>query len=63
MVNVVLEICYKAVQNTLTRAEHERTENIRLIEKHEKLSSIAQCMREQGTDEAQIKELVFIYFI
>ncbi|KAL1139356.1 hypothetical protein AAG570_006340 [Ranatra chinensis] len=58
VVHMVLEICYKAVYNTLTRAAHERNENIRLIEKQEKLNSIAECMREQGTDDQQIKELV-----
>ncbi|XP_054265202.1 DNA-directed RNA polymerase III subunit RPC3 [Macrosteles quadrilineatus] len=55
---MVLDTCYKAMANSLTRRSHEKNENIRLIEKKERIEAIADSMREQGTDEQQIQELV-----
>ncbi|XP_073997116.1 RNA polymerase III subunit C isoform X1 [Rhodnius prolixus] len=55
---VVLNMCYKGIYNTLIRAKHEKTDNSRLIEKFEKLNTIAKNMREQGDDENYIKQLL-----
>lgn len=62
-------MCYKGIYNTLIRAKHEKTDNSRLIEKFEKLNTIAKNMREQGDDENYIKQLVslnlfsIVYFL
>uniref|UniRef100_A0A1B6HFR0 DNA-directed RNA polymerase III subunit RPC3 n=1 Tax=Homalodisca liturata TaxID=320908 RepID=A0A1B6HFR0_9HEMI len=55
---MVLDTCYKALANSLTRRNFEKNENSRLIEKKERIEGIAESMREQGTDEQQIQELV-----
>lgn len=59
---MVTETCHKALFNTITRHHHEHDENRRLIEKQERIEDIAQSMREQGTDEEQIKALVCILY-
>lgn len=59
---MVTETCHKALFNTITRHHHEHAENRRLIEKQERIEDIAQSMREQGTDEEQIKALVSILY-
>nr|CAD7257046.1 unnamed protein product [Timema shepardi] len=53
---MVLEVCYKALFNALTRRDHEHKENRRLIEKHQRIESITQSMREQGADQEQLTE-------
>ncbi|XP_014262408.1 DNA-directed RNA polymerase III subunit RPC3 [Cimex lectularius] len=58
VVHVVLEMCYKAIYNTLKRANHEKNENLRMIDKFEKLNSVAQTMKQQGEDEQYIKQLL-----
>lgn len=55
---MVLDTCYKAMFNSLTRRNHEKNENGRLIEKKERIETIAESMREQGTNEEEIQELV-----
>lgn len=55
---VVLDICFKTVSNTLARASHDKTENIRLMEKFEKLNALAASMREQGNNEEDIQQVV-----
>nr|CAD7199033.1 unnamed protein product [Timema douglasi] len=54
---MVLEVCYKALFNALTRRDHEHKENRRLIEKHQRIESITQSMREQGADQEQLTEI------
>lgn len=58
MVHVALNMCYKAVYNTLSRADHETTENMRLIEKFDKLNTIAENMKTQGEDPQYVAQLV-----
>ncbi|KAF6208472.1 hypothetical protein GE061_016928 [Apolygus lucorum] len=58
VVHVVLDMCYKAVYNTLARADHQFSENIRLIEKFEKLNTIANNMRTQGEDPQYVAQLL-----
>ncbi|XP_063227901.1 DNA-directed RNA polymerase III subunit RPC3 isoform X2 [Bacillus rossius redtenbacheri] len=54
---MVIEICYKALYNALTRREHEQKENCRLIEKHQRIESITLSMRAQGIAAEQITEI------
>lgn len=56
--HMVTETCHKALFNTIARHHHEHAENKRLVEKQERIEDIAQSMRDQGTDEEQIKALV-----
>uniref|UniRef100_A0A0A9WE05 DNA-directed RNA polymerase III subunit RPC3 n=1 Tax=Lygus hesperus TaxID=30085 RepID=A0A0A9WE05_LYGHE len=58
VVHVVLEMCYKAVYNTLARADHQLSENFRLIEKFEKLNTLASSMRAQGEDPEYVAQLL-----
>ncbi|XP_066909052.1 DNA-directed RNA polymerase III subunit RPC3 [Halyomorpha halys] len=55
---VVLDMCSITVSNTLSRATHEKNVNMRLIEKYEKLTLLTQSLREQGNDEAYIKQVM-----
>lgn len=55
---MVLDTCYKAMFNSLTRRNHEKNENGRLIEKKERIETIAESMRQHGTNEEEIQELV-----
>jgi hypothetical protein len=54
---MVLEMCYKALYNALTRREHERSENRRMIEKQQRIESITLNMREQGATAEQLAEV------
>ncbi|BES88057.1 Hypothetical protein polymerase III [Nesidiocoris tenuis] len=58
VVHVVLDMCYKAIYNTLSRTEHETMENMRLIEKFDKLNTIASNMKAQGEDPEYIAQLL-----
>ncbi|CAH1408279.1 unnamed protein product [Nezara viridula] len=55
---VVLDMCFITVSNTLSRATYEKNENMRLIEKFEKLTSLTQSLRDQGNDETYIKQVM-----
>lgn len=57
LVRMVLEMCYKAVFNAMTRREFEVVENKRLIDKQNRIKTVAQNMREQGASEEQIEEI------
>ncbi|GFG33248.1 hypothetical protein Cfor_04556 [Coptotermes formosanus] len=54
---MVLEMCYKALYNAMTRREHERYENRRMIEKQQRIALITMNMKEQGATAEQLAEI------
>ena len=60
---MVLEMCYKALYNAMTRREHERNENRRMIEKQQRIESITLNMREQGATPEQLAEVSYLLII
>lgn len=59
---MLLDICYKALYNNITRSDYEKNENKRLIEKSQKLESIVATMKERGESEEYIAEVFGIFF-
>ncbi|XP_031621411.1 DNA-directed RNA polymerase III subunit RPC3 [Contarinia nasturtii] len=57
IVSMLLEHCYKALFNCLTRADHIKSEGRRLIEKSQRLDMIVQAMKERGESEEYIQEI------
>lgn len=57
IVSMLLEYCYKAVFNSLTRANHIKSDNSRLIDKSQKLDIIVHTMKERGQPEEYINEI------
>lgn len=57
IVSMLLEHCYKALFNCLTRADHIKSEGRRLIEKAQRLELIVQAMKERGESEEYIQEI------
>jgi len=58
---MVLEMCYKALYNAMTRREHERYENRRMIEKQQRIALITLNMKEQGATTEQLSEVSNIF--
>lgn len=54
---MVQDLSYKALFNAMTRRVHETDENHRLIEKKQKIDSIASNLREQGATAEQLQEV------
>lgn len=54
---MLLEHCYKALFNCLTRADHIKNDGRRLIEKSQRLELIVQAMKERGESEEYIQEM------
>lgn len=57
IVSMLLEHCYKAMFNCMTRAEYIKSEGKRLIEKAQRLELIVQAMKERGESEEYIEEI------
>lgn len=57
IVSMLLEHCYKALFNCLTRADHIKSEGRRLIEKSQRLDIIVQAMKERGESDEYIQEI------
>ncbi|EAT40806.1 AAEL007496-PA [Aedes aegypti] len=57
IVSMLLEICYKALYNSITRSTHDKTVNKRLIEKSQRLDSIVEAMKDRGESEEYIAEI------
>ncbi|XP_050100950.1 DNA-directed RNA polymerase III subunit RPC3 [Anopheles aquasalis] len=58
IVSMLLESCYKALYNSITRSAHDKAVNKRLIEKSQRLDSIVETMKERGESEAYINEIL-----
>lgn len=54
---MILDLSYKALYNAMTRRGHETSENHRLIEKKQKIDSIASTLQEQGATPEQLQEI------
>lgn len=57
IVSMLLEHCYKAMFNCLTRSDHIKSEGRRLIEKSQRLEIIVQAMKDRGESEEYIQEI------
>ncbi|XP_037955967.1 DNA-directed RNA polymerase III subunit RPC3-like [Teleopsis dalmanni] len=55
---MLLDICYKALYNNITRSNYEKSENKRLIDKSQKLDSIIGTMKDRGETEEYIAEIL-----
>lgn len=55
---MLIEICYKALFNSMTRAAHNKVENKRLIDKAQRIESIVETMKERGESEEYITEVL-----
>lgn len=60
VVKMVLELCYKTLFNVMTRRNNDRLINKRIIDKKERVDTIALGMRLQGADEAQLADVSII---
>lgn len=58
IVAMLLETCYKAIFNAITRSIHDREINKRLIEKSQRLESIVEAMKERNESEEYISEIL-----
>lgn len=54
---MTLETCYKALFNSITRAQFDSQMNKRLIDKAQRLEGIAEAMKERGESEEYITEV------
>lgn len=54
---MLLDTCYKALYNDITRSNYEKNEHKRLIEKSQKLDSIVATMKERGESAEYIAEV------
>lgn len=58
LVSMLLETCYKALFNAITRSIHDKEMNKRLIEKSQRLESIVEAMKDRGESEEYISEIL-----
>lgn len=57
VVRMVLELCYKTLFNIMTRRNHDKLINKRIIDKKERVDTIALGMRVQGAAEEQLADV------
>lgn len=57
VVRMVLELCYKALFNVMTRRNHEKLTNKRIIDKKHRVETITLGMRAQGASEEQLMDV------
>lgn len=58
---MLLDVCYKALYNTITRSNYEKQEHKRLIEKSQKLDGIVATMKERGESAEYIAEVIIFH--
>lgn len=56
---MLIETCYKALYNAMTRAIQDKEVNKRLIEKSMRLQFMVDAMKERGDSEDVINEVCF----
>lgn len=54
---MLLDICFKALYNTIRRSNFEKNEHKGLIEKSQRLDSIVEAMKERGESDDYIAEV------
>lgn len=57
VVRMVLELSYKSLFNVMTRRNHDKWENKRIIDKKQRIDTIAMGMRSQGATEEQLLDV------
>merc|ERR1719154_630676 len=57
VVRTCVSVCYKSMYNCRSRAKYENVENARLLDKHERIESIAASLRASGGTEEQLEEV------
>ncbi|XP_066146496.1 DNA-directed RNA polymerase III subunit RPC3 isoform X1 [Euwallacea fornicatus] len=57
VVRMLLEMCYTSLFNHITRKNHERHLNKRIIEKKQRVETIITSMRAQGVSETQLADI------
>ncbi|KAL3265439.1 hypothetical protein HHI36_009642 [Cryptolaemus montrouzieri] len=57
IVRNLLELCYKTLFNAMTRKSHERFVNKRIIDKKQRVDTIAMGMQAQGATEEQLADI------
>ncbi|CAH1991270.1 unnamed protein product [Acanthoscelides obtectus] len=57
VVRMLLELCYKTLYNIMSRRDHERTVNKRIIDKKQRVDTISISMRSQGATEEQLADI------
>lgn len=57
VVRMILELCYKTLFNIMTRRNHEKEINKRIIDKKQRVDTIAMGMRAQGASEEQLADV------
>ncbi|XP_067618122.1 DNA-directed RNA polymerase III subunit RPC3 [Eurosta solidaginis] len=57
-VRMILNMCYKALYNTIERSNFEKSEHKRLIDKSQKLDTIVATMKERGESAEYIDEIL-----
>lgn len=55
---MVQDFSYKALYNAITRRDHETSENQRLIEKKQRIDTIALNLRSTGASADQLQEVL-----
>lgn len=55
----LIETCYKALFNSMTRAIQDKDANKRLMEKAMRLQFIVDGMKERGESEEMIQEVIY----
>lgn len=64
IVSMLLEICYKALFNSITRSTYDKSVNRPLIDKSQRLDSIVEAMKDRGESEEYISEvgILIVFF-
>lgn len=57
VVRMIMELCHKTLFNIITRRNHERLINKRIIDKKQRVDTIALSMRAQGASEEQLGDV------
>uniref|UniRef100_A0A6B2E9S3 DNA-directed RNA polymerase III subunit RPC3 n=1 Tax=Phlebotomus kandelakii TaxID=1109342 RepID=A0A6B2E9S3_9DIPT len=58
IVTMLMEICYKALFNGITRSNYDSSVNRRLIDKSQRLESVVEAMKERGESEEYIMDIL-----
>lgn len=61
VVRMVLDLCYKSLYNIMTRRNHEKCINKRIIDKKHRVDTITMGMRAQGAAEDQLVDVRLLY--
>lgn len=62
MARTVLEASYKGLFNAMVRQIHELTDNKRLLEKHARMETLLESLREEGLPEDELAYVSISHF-